>query len=90
MKLTDLNPRWWRTCPTRSGQGISFDCPCCRVERLAIAFANPMDGGGVVIMPGVHLWQRTGETFEDLSLSPSIDASAHQHWHGFIVNGGIV
>ncbi len=32
-------------------------------------------------------WQRTGETFEALTLSPSIDCSAWGHWHGFLTNG---
>jgi hypothetical protein len=35
------------------------------------------------------LWQRTGETFEDLTLSPSVDASKSGHWHGYISNGQI-
>jgi hypothetical protein len=33
------------------------------------------------------LWQRTGETFETLTLTPSVDCSAWGHWHGFITNG---
>ena len=36
-----------------------------------------------------YLWQRTGETFEDMTLSPSIDASNSGHWHGHITNGAI-
>ncbi len=36
-----------------------------------------------------YLWQRTGETFEDITLSPSIDASNSGHWHGHIINGEI-
>ena len=34
-------------------------------------------------------WHRTGETFETLSLSPSVDASAFGCWHGFITNGEV-
>jgi hypothetical protein len=35
------------------------------------------------------LWQRTGDDFEDLTLTPSIDASNSGHWHGFITGGQI-
>lgn len=34
-------------------------------------------------------WGRTGDDFETLSITPSIDASAAKHWHGFITNGEI-
>ncbi len=44
--------------------------------------------GTWVIPPGV-LWQRTGETFETLTLSPSVDASRAGCWHGFITNGEV-
>lgn len=34
-------------------------------------------------------WQRSGETFETLTLSPSVDASSFGHWHGWIQNGEV-
>lgn len=34
-------------------------------------------------------WNRTGDTFDNLTLTPSLDASASGHWHGFITNGAI-
>lgn len=91
MRLIELNPRWWRTCDTRGGQGVSFDCPCCAgKERLAVAFANPTDGRPPVITPGMKMWQRVGDTFDTMTLAPSIDASTHGHWHGFITNGQVI
>lgn len=36
---------------------------------------------------GSTLWQRSGDTFETLTLTPSVDASKFGHWHGFITNG---
>jgi hypothetical protein len=59
------------------------------------AFANPLDGGAPLLDPGRTGWTRTGDTFETLTLSPSIDASAQDHgthkgWHGHVQNGEIV
>lgn len=34
-------------------------------------------------------WARTGETFDSLSITPSIDASKARHWHGHVTNGEI-
>ena len=39
----------------------------------------------------VYWWNRiSGETFDTLSLVPSVDMSGVGHWHGHIVNGEIV
>lgn len=103
MKLTDLEPRW--ACDAdiviggakqhfedRHGMAISFECPCCRgtdrATRLAVWFANPIDGFPPTDDADV-LWKREGEFFGTLTLTPSIDASKHGHWHGFITNGEI-
>ncbi len=40
-------------------------------------------------VPPGHLWTRTGEDFETLTLTPSINAEAAGHWHGFVTNGNI-
>lgn len=42
-----------------------------------------------VIPPGVH-WTRIGESFENVSITPSVDASASRHWHGYVTDGSIV
>ena len=36
-----------------------------------------------------RLWHRTGDTFDDLTLTPSIDCSRSGHWHGFITAGQV-
>lgn len=73
--------------------GLSFLCPVHRTHRLAVPFANPVDGGPPA--SGYEfLWQRKGETFADLTLGPSVDASGARYydniktpcWHGFITN----
>lgn len=59
---------------------------------------GPMVDGryqGAVLQPGTNvvppgfLWTRSGESFTDLSLSPSVDASAAGCWHGFVANGQV-
>lgn len=102
MRLVDLEPRGVLDADIviggrnvhdtdRDGMGLSFNCPCClgspRATRLAVFFANPMDGKPP--SDDHKLWQRTGDTFETLTLTPSIDASEHGHWHGFIRNGEV-
>lgn len=34
-------------------------------------------------------WGRTGDDLCSISITPSIDASASGHWHGFVTNGEI-
>lgn len=97
MRLTALDPRWF----TMSGNsgivfhlGITFLCPHCRVERLAVHFANPIDPDGwlgrVMWATLSRTWHRSGDTFDTLTLTPSIDASGVGHWHGHIVNGEVL
>lgn len=95
MRLTELDPRWYSV-QGDVRHGMTFECPHCPSSgtRLAIALhvdgtkfdpdpANPQQwaaGETVLTVTG-------GATFEDISLTPSVDASKHGHWHGFITNG---
>ena len=76
----------------RAGMGLTFDCPCClgtaKATRLTAFLANPIDGG-LTSDDGGPLWTRSGETFDNLTLTPSVDVSQFGHWHGFITNGEI-
>jgi hypothetical protein len=100
MRLTELNPRW-----TGSGEigkselivGVTFDCPHCRTQRLGVVFKNAIDPHGW-IAKGVtrhrdkNEWDRKGDTFDTLTLTPSIDTSQcdfQGHWHGYIENGEV-
>lgn len=38
---------------------------------------------------GSFKWEREGDTFETLTLKPSVDASGWGHWHGWITNGEV-
>lgn len=103
IKLAELNPRWTGYGSDQNPNnhiinGITFDCPHCRVQRLGVLFTPAIDKGGwiakgVVIYHGALEWNRTGDTFDTLTLSPSIDANSRidvpNHWHGFITNGEV-
>ena len=97
MRLTELRPKFFvDTHEGRQGLGVNFDCPHCvprmleERQRISIPFANPLDGGRPPAWARVA-WQRSGETFEDLTLTPSIDFKhANGGWHGFITNGEMV
>jgi len=99
MRLIDLNPDWvgyggdgvmenGQPVPRRERVGLWFDCPCGNGERCAIMFRNPPDGGPAI---QGNTWIVTGDTFETLTLSPSIQRNDPKgcRWHGFVENGGI-
>lgn len=67
---------------------ITFLCPHCRTVRLGVFFHNPMDGKPHTDdRDDQHLWMRVGDSFDNLTLTPSIDASGSGHWHGFVTGG---
>lgn len=39
--------------------------------------------------PERKYWDRSGDSFDNLTISPSVDASGVGHWHGFISSGEI-
>jgi hypothetical protein len=107
MKLSELDPRWF-TFMAHPAEGIiapivgvSFLCPHCKNQRLAVRFEPAIDPTGIIATTGViwpfgegPTWHRTGDNFDNLSLHPSIDASRCEiqfggHWHGFISNGSV-
>jgi hypothetical protein len=91
VRLVELDPGWFVTDEGRRGMGITFLCPCCRIQHLRIWFANPIDGGPPAA-PGVFplpRWKRSGDTFDTLTIEPSIDCSKFGHWHGHITAGEI-
>jgi hypothetical protein len=99
VNLATLNPHWVAVSnaspnsPLESARiGVSFDCPCCRKTRLMILFRNtigPTLSAWPYLCLGDKFWDRQGETFDDLTLSPSIDCSKSGHWHGFITAGEV-
>lgn len=97
MRLMDLEPRYYE----EGGQilGITFACPHCAPTGQRLAIAVHLDGTNMDPDPGnpqqwaagENVWQIAGgDSFENLSLSPSVDVSARGHWHGHITNGDII
>lgn len=102
MRLTELDPAWIGAggagvtdkngdpAPERHGVGVTFDCPCGCGSTVYVPFTNPLDGG-----PAYErrvTWRRTGETFDTLTLTPSIRRVPYNGscgWHGFVRDGGI-
>lgn len=85
--------------PVRDGVGLRFDCPhgaACPQKvgkefphmtgQHAILFENPLDGGPA--LPGTT-WIRTGDTFDTLTLTPSV-LNRGCGWHGWIRNGEVI
>lgn len=101
MKLTELDAGFVSTRGTRTG--LHFLCPTCRRQQLVVPFANPPGEGAPDASLNANgvLWTRTGETLDDITLSPSVDARhvlggvdgeprVECRWHGWVRNGEAV
>lgn len=96
MKLLNLNPSWEHWSGREGRIGINFDCPVHKkTHRVHVHFANPLDGEKPVERN--HLWTRTGDSFDTLTLTPSVDYTKYDNgtvrdlscWHGFVSNGEV-
>lgn len=84
--------REYEPAPLRTGVGVQFDCPCGAPDcpPVYVPFLNPLDGGPALEPRG---WQREGDTFDTLTLTPSI---LRRHdlggcgWHGFVTRGEVL
>lgn len=99
MKLIELEPQWLIL-----DQVFVFRCPHCRKDLLSCksvvmssqAQLNLFEKHfgsewNMLIVPCKEdqAWTFKGSDFTTLSVTPSLDASASGHWHGFITNGEI-
>lgn len=105
MRLAELKPRWIAGEGDAGRLGFTFLCPHCRETRLfcaliglptraqfkALASHHPESRGDIVPAKQMFAWNLAkGSTFDDMSITPSVDASASGHWHGYITDGQIV
>jgi len=87
MKLLDLDPRWLACGDNgRFGMGLSFISPVS-IARVAVWFKNPVDGGEPIEDGDKGLWERMGDTFQTLTLSPFVYASPN--WRGRVKDGNV-
>lgn len=86
MRLTDLDPRWISK-DGRYGMGLSFISPVS-TARVVVWFKNPVDGGKPILNGNGRLLERTGDSFGNLTLSPSIESCGD--WRGFVTCGTVV
>jgi hypothetical protein len=82
--------------------GVTFRCPHCGA-RVGVMFKPFIDPDGLApliqwTLPGapdpntgevreVKWWRREGDSFDDLTLTPSVNVDGH--WHGHITNGAV-
>lgn len=98
MRLLDLEPRWIHP------NLFLFKCPHCQKDLLScknVAMSQREqwdlfekavgEDWNALIVPcrDEMAWTFSGNDFETLTVTPSLDASASGHWHGFIRNGQI-
>lgn len=87
-KLTDLNPEWLGVLRPKSGEQLQFDCPKCGPKHRLIAyFSNPLDGQPPAPWHDVEkIWKREGDTFEALTIAPSLQYPCFHGWveHGLV------
>lgn len=74
--------------PEREGIGIAFDCPCGACGSPVFVNVTPRDGRPYDT-GGAPEWERTGEDFATMTLSPSIRRMDGCKWHGYVRNGKV-
>jgi hypothetical protein len=80
-------------------QGVLFICPKCGNHSVLCWFVNPRNAPRVPdsAFPRPGRWTFSGDTFDVLTLTPSVDLSqvtdenpkhpSRCYWHGFLTNG---
>lgn len=100
MRLVDLSPRWIHA------DIFAFLCPHCwqtlltckrvvmsrREQReLCERLFGEDDWNELVILSEVQCaWTMAGDSFDTMTVTPSLNAEKSGHWHGHITNGEIV
>lgn len=71
----------------QDADGIRFTCPKCGAHQVIVWFRGRVPDSAT---PGPGRWTATGGSFDDLTLTPSINLSGPGcGWHGFVTNGEV-
>lgn len=93
MRLVDLAPKLYRSGPSDGNEKLAdadyldFGCPngCLGADGNPRRICIPLKPGRS------DGWDRSGDSLDTLTLSPSIEVLGdHCRWHGFIRNGELV
>lgn len=82
------------TLSVENAQGVMFLCPACFVKNSGPVGTESIlcwfQGRGVPAdaFPRPGRWTASGTSFDDLSLSPSVNVN-NEHWHGWVQNGEV-
>lgn len=102
VKLTELKPTWLSPdvfcflCPhCREERLLCKRIPLSFKGQVKLVNATPEDDEdwpqGFVPARAEFAWKfNQGDSFDSITVTPSIDASASGHWHGNITGGKIV
>jgi hypothetical protein len=77
-----------------NAQGVMFLCPACFVKNGGAKGTESVlcwfkdRGVPADALPGPGRWTAAGTSFEDLTLSPSVNVD-NEHWHGWVQNGEV-
>jgi hypothetical protein len=93
--LTSLHPTWIDGTSPETAKGLEFDCPAC-LQALRNHAPPYIIGHRVEVwfIPKScgDTWEWSGRTFEDLTISPSIDGTgpgSSCRFHGYIRAGHV-
>lgn len=80
----------WLTCFHQKTDSVSRPFGQYYCIREALKNVPNIDYSNIVPCRKDFAWTFSSNDFATLSITPSLDASASGHWHGFITNGEIV
>lgn len=105
MRLIDLEPRWFAhagnphavfvfLCPhcNTTGRKVRLSCTVVAIKgsEQRDIFEAAYGEDAIVVGCKFLTWNMEGgPSFETMTITPSLDASASGHWHGFITSGRI-
>ena len=81
------DPKWFQSCIF---ERMTFKEQCALLRELGLTTEEDDWPLNVQTCNPDCAWTPTGDSFDNLSVTPSIDGSAGGLWHGFVTKGEIV